>query len=87
MSFIMNLSVIAIIYIGGWQVEAARLNVGDVMAAVQYITQVLMSIMMMSMIFQQIARSKACASVYARFLRLTELSPTAALRKAAKREP
>lgn len=62
MSFIMNLSVIAIIYIGGWQVEAARLNVGDVMAAVQYITQVLMSIMMMSMIFQQIARSKACAS-------------------------
>ena len=62
MSFIMNLSVIALIYIGGWQVEAARLNVGDVMAAVQYITQVLMSIMMMSMIFQQIARSKACAS-------------------------
>jgi len=62
MSFIMNLSVVAIIYIGGWQVEAARLNVGDVMAAVQYITQVLMSIMMMSMIFQQIARSKACAS-------------------------
>ncbi len=61
MSFVMNLSVVAIIYIGGWQVEAAKLNVGDVMAAVQYITQVLMSIMMMSMIFQQIARSKACA--------------------------
>ncbi|MGN1408666.1 MAG: ABC transporter ATP-binding protein [Eubacteriales bacterium] len=62
MSFVMNLAVIAIIYIGGWQVEAAKLNVGDVMAAVQYITQVLMSIMMMSMIFQQIARGKACAS-------------------------
>lgn len=61
MSFFMNLAVVAIIYIGGWQVEAARLNVGDVMAAVQYITQVLSSIMMMSMIFQQIARSKACA--------------------------
>ncbi len=60
MSFFMNLAVIAIIYIGGWQVEAAKLNVGDVMAAVQYITQVLSSIMMMSMMFQQLARGKAC---------------------------
>lgn len=62
MSFIMNLAVIAIIYIGGWQVEAAKLNVGDVMAAVQYITQVLSSIMMMSNMFQQIARGKACGA-------------------------
>lgn len=87
MSFIMNLSVVAIIYIGGWHVEAARLNVGDVMAAVQYITQVLMSIMMMSMIFRRSHEAKPAHPVYARFLRLTELSPTAALREAAKREP
>lgn len=62
MNLIMSLSVIAIIYIGGLQVQARALNVGDVMAAVQYITQVLSSIMMMSMIFQQIARGKVCAS-------------------------
>ncbi|MGN1347191.1 MAG: ABC transporter ATP-binding protein [Eubacteriales bacterium] len=61
LSIIMNASVLAIIYIGGLQVEAARINVGDVMAAVQYITQVLMSIMMVSMMFNQIARGKACA--------------------------
>lgn len=61
LSIVMNASVIAIIYIGGLQVEAARINVGDVMAAVQYITQVLSSIMMMSMMFQQIARGNACA--------------------------
>ena len=61
LSIVMNVAVIAIIYIGGWQVEAARINVGDVMAAVQYITQVLGSIMMMSFMFQQIARGNACA--------------------------
>ena len=57
---IMNMAVLAIIYIGGLQVQAAAINVGDIMAAVQYITQVLGSIMMISMIFQQIARGKAC---------------------------
>lgn len=59
---IMNFSVLAIIYIGGLQVQAAAINVGDVMAAVQYISQVLMSIMMVSMMFQQVARGRACAS-------------------------
>ncbi len=58
---VMNVSVIAIIYIGGWQVEAKEMNVGDVMAATQYITQALMSVMMVSMIFQQLARGRACA--------------------------
>lgn len=57
---IMNLAIVAIIYIGGLQVEAQAINVGDVMAAVQYISQVLMSIMMVSMMFQQVARGKAC---------------------------
>ncbi len=61
LSIIMNASVLAIIYIGGLQVEAARINVGDVMAAVQYISQVLSSIMMVSMMFNQLARGKASA--------------------------
>lgn len=58
---IMNLSVIAIIYIGGLQIEAKAMDVGNVMAASQYVTQVLMSVMMVSMVFQQLARGRACA--------------------------
>lgn len=58
---IMNFSILAIIYVGGLQVNAGSINVGDVMAAVQYISQVLMSIMMVSMMFQQLARGRACA--------------------------
>jgi len=61
MSIVVNATVIAIIYIGGLRVQAATYDVGDIMAAVQYVTQILMSIMMISMIFQNIARGKACA--------------------------
>ena len=73
MSVVMNAAVIAIIYIGGLQVQAQRINVGDVMAAVQYITQILSSIMMMSFMFQQIARGKACAN---RVREVLESDPT-----------
>lgn len=56
---IMNASVIAIIMIGGFQVEAKAMQVGEVMAAVTYITQILMSVMMVGMLFQQVSRSAA----------------------------
>ena len=58
---IMNLAVIAIIYIGGLQAEAQAMDIGGIMAGVQYVSRVQMSIMMLNMIFQQIARGRACA--------------------------
>ena len=66
LSIILNISVVAIIYIGGLQVEAANaagngMGVGEVMAAITYITQILMSIMMCSMMFQSVSRAKASA--------------------------
>ncbi len=67
MMIIMNLSVIAIIYIGGLEVQAARMDVGKIMAAITYITQILMSLMMVSMMFQNISRANASAK------RITEI--------------
>ena len=61
LTIVMNLAVIAVIYIGGLQVQAEALQVGDVMAAAQYITRILSSIIMMTMMFQQFARGSACA--------------------------
>lgn len=58
---IMNAAVIAVIYIGGLQVQAAELRVGEVMAAVTYVTQILHSIMMLSMMMQSISRASASA--------------------------
>ncbi|WP_295212799.1 ABC transporter ATP-binding protein [Ruminococcus sp.] len=59
---ILNLSVIAVILLGGWQVEAKAMNVGEVMAAITYLTQVLQGVMMMSMMFQTLAKASASAN-------------------------
>lgn len=61
-NIIMFAAVCAIILIGGYQVEAGIYDVGKVMAAVSYITQILMSLMMVSMMFQQISRANASAN-------------------------
>ena len=57
----MNAAVIAVIYIGGMQAEAREMKVGEVMAAVTYVTQILHGIMMLSMMFQSISRASASA--------------------------
>lgn len=59
---ILNLSVIAVIVIGGWQVQAQAMKVGEVMAAITYLTQVLHGVMMMSMMFQTLAKASASAN-------------------------
>lgn len=59
---ILNLSVIAVIVIGGWQVQAQAMRVGEVMAAITYLTQVLHGVMMMSMMFQTLAKASASAN-------------------------
>ncbi len=69
---IMNFSVIAVIYIGGWQVQAKEMQVGEVMAAVTYLTQVLHGIMMLAMMFQTMARASASAK---RVLEVLETQP------------
>lgn len=58
---VMNLSVVAVIWIGGLQVEASAMKVGQVMAAITYLTQILMGIMMLSMMFQTVSRAAASA--------------------------
>lgn len=59
---ILNLSVVAVIVIGGWQVQAQAMKVGEVMAAITYLTQVLHGVMMMSMMFQTLAKASASAN-------------------------
>ncbi len=60
---ILNVSVVSIILIGGNEIRSAAsdIQVGSVMAAVTYITQILMSLMMVSGMFQSVTRAKASA--------------------------
>ncbi|MBQ7935391.1 MAG: ABC transporter ATP-binding protein [Clostridia bacterium] len=59
LSIIMNVSIVALIYLGGMEVMAGKMEVGTIMAAITYNTQVLHSVMMVSMMFQSIARGRA----------------------------
>lgn len=63
LTIVLNLSVVAIIFIGGEKIEAAAsdMKIGSIMAAITYITQILHSITMVSMMFQSITRAKASA--------------------------
>lgn len=77
---IMNGSVIAILLVGGREVENAigvidGIKVGDVMSALTYITQILMSMMMVSMMFQSLTRASASAK---RIIEILDSTPAIA---------
>lgn len=59
MQLVMNLSIMAILWFGGNKVINNDLKVGELISFVNYITQVLMSLMMLSMIIMAFARASA----------------------------
>ncbi|MBR1470082.1 MAG: ABC transporter ATP-binding protein [Lachnospiraceae bacterium] len=61
MNILMNLSLLAVIYIGGLNAQRFAVSPGHVMAAVTYLTQILNALMRMGMMFQNISRGMASA--------------------------
>lgn len=59
MQLVMNLSVIAILWVGGYKVMNGRLQIGELISFVNYLAQVLMSLMMLSMFIMATARASA----------------------------
>ncbi len=62
LTVVMNAAIISIIFIGGWRIDNVAdsgMSAGTIMAAITYITQVLMSVMMASHMFQSISRALA----------------------------
>lgn len=60
---IQNLAIVAIIFIGGRTISSGvgGMTTGTVMAAINYVTNVIMSVMMVTMMFQSISRAMASA--------------------------
>lgn len=56
---VMNISVVAVIIIGGFQAQAQEMKIGEIMAAITYLTRILQGVMMMSMMFQTVSRAMA----------------------------
>jgi ATP-binding cassette subfamily B multidrug efflux pump len=56
-----NLGVVAAIYFGGVQIKAGGMQTGQLIAFVNYISRVLMELMMVSMLLMRLARAQASA--------------------------
>ena len=64
LTIVMNAAIIAVILIGGLDianVAGSGMSAGTIMAAVTYVTQVIMSIMMVTMLFTSVSRAMASA--------------------------
>ncbi len=59
--FIMNFTIIFIIWIGGIEIDKGRLQIGNMMAVMQYIIQIMMSFVMISIISMFLPRAGASA--------------------------
>lgn len=56
-----NFGIIAVIWLGGIRVDNGQMHVGSIIAFINYMTQILMSLMMISMVFNMLVRAKASA--------------------------
>ncbi|WP_144551873.1 ABC transporter ATP-binding protein [Bacillus sp. X1(2014)] len=56
-----NLGIVAVLWIGGNGVDSGDIQVGHIIAFINYMTQILFSLMMISMVFNMFVRAKASA--------------------------
>ena len=56
-----NLGIVVVLWIGGLGVESGKIQVGHIIAFTNYMTQILFSLMMISMVFNMFVRAKASA--------------------------
>jgi ATP-binding cassette, subfamily B, multidrug efflux pump len=59
MQLVMNISIVAILWLGGGKIMAGSLQVGELMSFISYITQILMALMMLSMTIMTFSRASA----------------------------
>lgn len=58
---IINLATIAVVWFGGIRIDAGAMQVGDLMAFIQYIMRIMFALMMLSMMFIMVPRASASA--------------------------
>jgi ATP-binding cassette, subfamily B, multidrug efflux pump len=59
---VMNLGIVVVLWFGGFGVENGTVQVGHVIAFTNYMTQILFSLMMISMVFNMFVRAKTSAN-------------------------
>jgi len=59
---VMNLGIVVVLWYGGFGIENGTIQVGHVIAFTNYMTQILFSLMMISMVFNMFVRAKTSAN-------------------------
>ena len=62
MMLVMNFSIVAVIWLGGIQVTRGQMKVGEIMAYINYMTQILFSLLMVGMVFMMFSRAQVSAA-------------------------
>ena len=73
MTLTVNFAVLAVVWFGGFRIEAGHLGVGDLMAFIQYAWQIMFSLMFASMMLVMLPRAQASA---VRILEVLDTEPT-----------
>lgn len=61
MMLVFNLGIVVILWYGGVRIDSNQMQIGDLMAFIQYAMQIMFSMFMMTMIFMMIPRASASA--------------------------
>lgn len=73
MQLVMNISVILILWIGGQKIVSGNLKVGELISFVNYLSQILLSLMLLSMTIMAFARASASSK---RILEVIDTEPS-----------
>ena len=60
-SLTVNFGIVLVLLAGGWNINDGQMQVGEVVAYVNYMTQILISLMMITMIFNMFVRARVSA--------------------------
>ncbi len=69
-TLVINLSSVALIWFGGWRIDAGQMQVGSLIAFLSYFMQILMAVMMATFLLILLPRASVCAE------RITEVMST-----------
>jgi len=73
MMLVMNLTVVAVIWFGGIRIDHSGMQIGDLMAFIQYVMQIMFALVMASMMFVMLPRAAVSAN---RINEVLEMKPT-----------
>lgn len=82
MMLLMNLTIVAVIWFGGIRIDSGGMELGDLMAFVQYIMQIMFALIMASMMFVIIPRGAVSANRINAVLELKASTPEEGQKKA-----